>query len=420
MLGALCEGESRLDAKLAGAEVLATVSALRALGCEIELCEAAAAIRGRGLRGLRLPAGVLDCGSSYPTLALLSGVLSGQHFGTRLVLAPSALEGGLDHLLGALRARGAHIAASGKDGEAMRPPVAVAPLLPDEPLRGLQCSLPAPDALAKGSLLLSGLFAAGETAVSEPLLSSDHMERMLTALEVPVRRLGSMAGFDPSEWSGRLPAFGPWRLPGDTTLAAFIAAAASVLEGSRVALRDVGFNPTRTGFFDALRLLGGRMLAVAKGDRAGHEPVAEVQVQGSRLRGGVMGGEIPLRCEASLPALCLLGARSVRGLELADADPYAPAGDPIWDALAGLVGSFGAVCDAQGAGLSIHPATRLQAARVDAREDLRLALTAVILGLAAEGETLVQNASCLVATYPDLIAALRQLGADVRVEEQPS
>jgi 3-phosphoshikimate 1-carboxyvinyltransferase len=268
--------------------------------------------------------------------------------------------------------------------------------------------------------LLSGLFAAGATAVSEPLLSADHTERMLSALTVPLRRIGSMAGFDPQQWDGRLPAFGRWSLPGDTSGAAFVAAAATAIEGSRVALRDVGFNPTRTGFFDALRLLGGRMLVIAKGDRAGHEPIAEVQIEAHGARGGAMGGEISLRCADSLPALLLIGARSARGLQLGDAESFAEGGDPLWQTLADLVSAFGAACATDGAGLMIERAPRLRAACIDAHEDHRLALTAVIFGLGAEGETRVENAACIEEHLPGWLSQLRDLGADLEVEEDRS
>jgi 3-phosphoshikimate 1-carboxyvinyltransferase len=420
LLGALGEGDSWLEAPIEGAQLGATVSALRALGIDIDIAGGATRIAGRGLHGLRIPDGAIDCGRSYPTLALMTGLLAGQHFGTRLLFDPTGAAGRLDDLIGALRARGAHVGASGAEGEPLRPPIAVAPLLADEPLRGLQCSLPGPDASAKSALLLSGLFAAGPTAVSEPLLSADHTERMLAALGVPVRRLGSMAGFDPEQWDGRLPAFGRWSMPGDTGAAALIAAAAAAIGGSRIALRDIGFNPTRTGFFDALHLLGGRMLAIAKGDRAGHEPIAELQIQGHTLRGGVMGGEIVLRCTDSLPGLLLIGARSARGLQLADAEAFAEGGDPVWFALAKLASAFGAACTADGAGLRIERATGLHGARIDAREDHRLALTAVIFGLAAEGETQVENAACIEEHLPGWLAQLAELGARIELEEMPA
>lgn len=416
VLAALAEGESRIAGDLSGPAFAPITRALHALGVEIEVGPQATRVLGRGLRGLAMPAAAIDCGTSRHSLALLAGALCAQHFGARLLLEPRAA-GEIGDLIGALRARGANIAGIARDGEALRPPISIAPLLPDEQLAGLQCTLEQPDADAKSAILLSGLLAGGPTALSEPLLSADHTERMLLALGVPVRRLGSLVGFDPAQWNGRLEPLGEVGLPADTRFCAFVSAAAAAIPGSHVALHDAGMNPTRSGFFDALRLLGGQLLVIAKGDRAGREPVAEVQVRNQKLlRGGAMGGEIALRCGDSLPALCLLGARSVRGLQLHDGEPFAAPSDRIWTELAALVSSFGAPCRAEGSGLHVTPATQLRGVHVDAHEDHRLALTAVIFGLAAEGETLVQNAACIAEDSSDLPRALRELGAAIEVE----
>ncbi len=415
VLHALADGETSIGGDLRGARIAAGCAALRALGVAIDASTRELRIRGRGRAALSMARDALDCGRSPYMLALLAGVASGQRFGTRLVLDPAADQHALDDLIGALRARGAQIAANGRSGASLRAPVSIAPLLEDERLDGIECALPAPDPLAKAALLVSGLFSAAPTSVSEPLLSPDHVERMLSALGVPVRRLGSMAGFDPAQWDGRLQSHGRIELPADTTLAAFVAAAAGAITGSHVALSAVGMNPTRSGFFDALRLLGARLLVVAKGDRAGNEPIAEVQVQASTARGGALGGEVVARAGDALPALLLLGARARRGLSLHDGECFAPAGDAIWNDLAALVSAFGAACSVEGAGLSVASAAQLRAAQVDAREDHRLALTAVIFGLASEGETVIDNATDLVRDEPGLFDALHALGARIEI-----
>jgi 3-phosphoshikimate 1-carboxyvinyltransferase len=138
------------------------------------------------------------------------------------------------------------------------------------------------------------------------------------------------------------------------------------------------------------------------------------------VRGGAMGGEIPLRCADGLPALLLIGARSLRGLQIADGAAFAESGDPIWQGLAELACMFGAACLADRTGLAIEPDARLRGARVDAREDHRLALTAVIFGLAAEGETRVENAACIEEHFPGWLSQLRRLGAQLVVEEARS
>jgi 3-phosphoshikimate 1-carboxyvinyltransferase len=414
LLCALSQGECSIAARLDRPDLLAMVRALRAMGVAIEIEAEVTRIHGRGLDGLAMPPGVLECGASRDTLALLAGLLSGQRFGTRLLFTGSA-HGPLDHLLGALRARGAHVAGRGAAEQALRPSLAFAPLLPGEALRGIECELPCPDPHAKSAILISGLFAAGATMIAEPLLSPDHTERMLAAFGVPVRRLGSMAGFDPRGWMRGLPAVDRLEVPGDASTASWISAAASVLPGSRVALRNIGWNPTRTGCFDAIRLLGGNLLVVAKGDRAGYEPIAEIQVRASSLRGGTMGGEIAFRCGDSLPALCVLGARAVRGVEILDGDGFAPQDDPIWGNLAMLARAFGAEASAHEGGLSIGRASELRGTVVEARRDPRLTWPAVLFGLASQGETVVHEADDWIDECRETIDTLRQLGAKIEV-----
>jgi 3-phosphoshikimate 1-carboxyvinyltransferase len=414
LLCALSEGECSIAARIRGPDLLAMARALRAMGIAVEVEAELTRIRGRGLCGLGMPPGALDCGHSRDTLALLAGLLSGQRFGTRLLFAGPG-HGPLDHVLGALRARGAHVAASGTADQALRPPLSFAPLLPGEALRGIECELPQPDPYAKTAILVSGLFAAGATAIAEPLLSADHTERMLSAFGVPVRRLGSMVGFDPQAWNRSLPAVDRLEVPGDTSAAAWICAAASVLPGSRVALRNIGWNPTRTGCFDAMRLLGGNLLVVAKGDRAGHEPIAEIQVRSAALRGGAMGGEIAFRCGDSLPALCVFGACAVRGVEILDGEGFAPQHDPIWGKLAALARAFGAPASVREGGLSIGRAFALRGTVVEGHRDPRLTWPAVLFGLASQGETVVHEADDWIDDCRETLDALSQLGAKIEV-----
>lgn len=413
LLAALAEGETRVQGN--PPELAPMLEALRALGVALEATGNGVRVHGGGLGALSMArSGVIDCGHSSDALALLAGVLCAQPFGTRLLLS-SASPMATGHLVGALAARGAHIAGTRGPGDALTAPIAIAPLLQDEPLHALECELPEPSFSAKSAILLSGLFSRGATMVCEPLVSPDHTERMLSTMGVPVRRIGSMAGFEPADWTGRLSSPDVVALPGDPSLAAAIAAAACALPGSRVAMEDVGWNPTRTGCFDAMRLLGARWLAIAKGDRAMHEPVAELQVESVRARGGSMGGEIVVRCGDALPALCVFGAHCRRGLQLSDGDAYAAASDPIWQQFARLLTAFGAPTEVDGAGLRIQPAEQLCAAELDACADPRLGWAAVLCGLTAQGETRVHNAEAWIDHHPDAIACLRALGARIEV-----
>ena len=410
VLAALAEGETELHGVLDSAQLRALIAALRGLGVEIAHDAEHARIRGVGLRGLAMPAGAIDCGRSLDTLALLAGALCGQAFGTRLTLAAGARSRSLAHLIGALSARGVPLKALGRDAS---PPIALAPRLADEPLRALECALPEPDSRAKAAVLLSGLVADGPTAVAEPLLSADHVERMLSACGVELKRAATLSALAPV---AALSPLGSITLPGCAVLGAAIACAAAVIPGSRIALHDLATNPTRSGALEMLRLSGARMLLASKAERAGHEPVAELQVQHGTLRGGVLSSELALHAGDALPCLCLIGARSLRGMRLLDAEAYAPAGAAEWTALAALLDAFAVPARITGAGIEVDPAPALRAASVDARQDDRLALCAVLFGLAADGETTVDQADTLVDDYPALLPLLRTLGARIELE----
>jgi 3-phosphoshikimate 1-carboxyvinyltransferase len=409
-LAALADGETRLAGALQSAQLRTLIGALRGLGVAIDSDAEHTRIAGVGLRGFALPAGAIDCGRSLDLVALFAGALCGQSFGTRLTLAAHARSGSLAHLVGALQARGVPLRASGRDAS---PPLAFAPRVAGEPLRAIECALPEPDPRAKAAVLISGLVADGPTAVAEPLLSADHVERMLSACGVGLKRAATMTALAPV---AALTPLGPSELPGCSVLGAAIACAAAVIPGSRIALHDLATNPTRSGTLDALRLFGARMLVASKGERAGHEPVAELQIQHGALRGGVLSAELALHAGDALPSLCLLGARAARGVRVLDAEAYAAQGAPDWTALVALVRAFGAQARVAGAGIEVEPAAPLRGANVDVQQDDRLALCAVLFGLAADGETTVEHADTLDQDYPALLPLLQALGAQIEQE----
>lgn len=419
-----------------GAPVRSLARALRELGVTLDEQPGGYRVRGAGLHGLRAPSGALDAGASPLGFALIASLLSAQRFGTRVTLETlDASPAGA--LASALRARGAMIAegnvrAPGPDGRT-RASLAVAPLVDDEALRGVEHVLERPDELVKTALLVSGLFASGPTTVAEPLLSCDHTERWLSAAGVPVRRLGPMSGLDPSEWSGELafaaapPGEGPdgpdgesarvLELPGDTTIASAIACAASAIDGSRVRLDGVGWNATRTGALDALRLFGGRLRATARGDGRGFEPIAEAWIERGALRGGALDGELIVRAHDAAPLLAVLLTCSARGGALHDAAFCGALQPDPWRALAGVLAAFGARSAIEGGALRVEPARALEPARFDALGSPALALVALVLALIAPGESRLAGMAALDEHWPGLLGVLTALGARIEVEE---
>jgi 5-enolpyruvylshikimate-3-phosphate synthase len=428
-VAALCSHDTRIDERLAGTATSSMIGVLRALGIAIEHEPGSTRVAGVGLTGLAAPAGALDAGTSPLAFAITVGLLSAQRFGTRVLLETTA-ESPAPAIASALRARGAMIAegnvqAPGAHGR-KRTSLAVAPLVDDEALRPLEHVLQAPSELVKAALLFSGLYAAGETTIGEPLLSADHTERWLTAAGVPVRRLGSMAGFDPSEWNGQLAfASAPLaargervlKLPGDTALASLLACVASVVPGSSVSLDNVGWNATRIGVLDALRLSGARISATSHGDGAGYEPVAEARIEPARLRGGPIDGELLVRAGSAAPLLAIIGVCSARGGTMHDA-AFCPELQPSpWSLIAGTLHAFGVTARLLAdRSLRIEPAAAPAAAHCDAFGSPALGMLALALALIANGQSVLEGMPALDDQWPGLLGVLRQLGARIEVE----
>ncbi|MFW2387004.1 MAG: 3-phosphoshikimate 1-carboxyvinyltransferase, partial [Polyangiales bacterium] len=175
IFGALGRGLSRITGLSEGLDNAATRQAFRSMGVAVESSDEATTVQGVGLRGLRMPADVVDCGNSGTTMRLLAGLLSGQRFGTRMVGDESLSRRPMGRVIKPLRARGAHIAGTaGSKPDELYPPLSIAPLVEGEDLKGIEYTMPVASAQVKSAMLLSGLYASGPTMLEEPVLSRDH------------------------------------------------------------------------------------------------------------------------------------------------------------------------------------------------------------------------------------------------------
>ena len=417
VVAGLAEGTSQLSAAPSHSRLAALAAALRAMGVELRWADDGLHVRGVGLHGLRMPSGALDCGLSFTSVGLVAGLLSAQPFGTRITAHAALATRSVDHIVGPLRARGAHIAGRSQSPHAAPTlPISVAPLVEGERLHALDCSLPVPDAVAKSAILVSALFAAGSTTITEPLVSADHMERLLVALGLPLRRIGAVVNFDPADWDTKIPPLGRVAAPGCVTCAAFACVAALLLPASRVALRGPGLNPSRTGFFDVLRMWGADVQVLPRGDTATREPYADIIVKHSAVRGGMLGGETLLRSREELGALAVLGQAAPREVQLFDLEHAAPAGDPHATELEGLLRAFGISARRVPGALCVGQGKVGAGAVVDAKHDPALAMTAIVLGLTTPGETVVEDAASAVEqAHPGFLDMLRELGAEIEL-----
>jgi 3-phosphoshikimate 1-carboxyvinyltransferase len=419
LFGALAEGRSVVRGLSGGLDNASTAGAFGAMGVRYEFAEGGVArIDGVGLDGLRMPSGHLDCGNSGTTMRLLAGVLAAQKFGTRLVGDASLTRRPMRRVVDPLRARGAHIAGvKGKKEGEHYPPLSVAPLVDGERLTGLELRTEVASAQVKSALLLSGLWADGPTAIAEPTLSRDHTERMLLALGAPLEAYGAMCVLDPSRWAARrFPAF-EWDVPGDISSAAFFVAAAAMVPGSEIEIEGVGVNPTRTGILDALRGMRARTDVVPRGDAAGNEPVAVIAAGHGALAPTRIGGEMIARMIDEVPIFAALATCANGRTEVRDAEELRVKESDRIATMAAVLRAFGGDVVELEDGLTIHGGRPLKAAHVASQGDHRIAMSAVVLGLVADGETVVDDVECVDTSFPGFASLLRSLGADVREEK---
>jgi 3-phosphoshikimate 1-carboxyvinyltransferase len=415
IVAALTNGPCELRGFAYGNDVLNTLRALGALGVRYEDDgRGTVRVRGVGLAGFTAPSADIDCGHSETALRLLTGVLAAQPFPSRLVGGPRLEQRDASSVIEPLCRRGARIRAR-EQGKALCAPLEIAGVEPGTRLGPAEYSLTSVNDHLKGALLLSGLFASGPTTVHEQVIARDHTERLLDALGVPIETMGTVLRLHPPADPLAIRGFG-FDLPGDISAASFVLVAAQIVPESTVSTRRTGLNPTRAAILEIIRLFGGRMGMTPGGDNMG-EPFGDVNSRGSVLRATPISGELALRALDEIPVSCALAARARGVTEITDVGVLRADSPDRIHALTELLRAFGLEVEEREDGLSIHgqPDKPLRAAQVTSGGDHRLAMTAAVLGLVADGETLVEDADCIAVSFPRFVGTLRALGADVEV-----
>lgn len=418
IFAALATGRSELRGFSYGEDNVATSRAFREMGVVIEDdAHGTLRVHGVGLGGLSAPAREIDCGNSGTTMRLLSGVLAGQPFAARLTGDASLTRRPMGRIVRPLAERGARIVGTPRPGdpEGVTAPLDIGPLAEGTRLLPLEYSLPVASAQVKSCLLLSGLWASGPTLVREPLVSRDHTERLLNALGVPVETAGPIVKLHPPRDTDAIAGFSV-DLPGDLSAAAFLLVAGLLVEGSAVTTRSTGMNPTRTGLIDIVRRLGGQLGTSPRGESLG-EPFGEITARATPLRGASLGGELALRAIDEIPIAAALAARAsgitrffdVSELRVKESDRIA--------AIVAMLRAFGVDAEEHEDGFSVEgrPGAPLAAATVQSRGDHRIAMTAAVLALVADGPTRIEDVDCIATSFPRFVGTLRALGAEIEV-----
>ncbi len=397
MFGALAKGDTEISNFLRGADCLSTISCFRSMGVDIEEKGENVLVHGKGLRGLRRPDGILDCGNSGTTTRLISGILAAQDFDVTLTGDESIQKRPMKRIIDPLSLMGAEIESVRGNG--------CAPLhITGAPLHGISYSTPVASAQVKSAILLAGLYADGETRVTEPAPSRNHTELMLSSFGADVRTEGTTVTIRQAEelYGQKI------QVPGDISSAAFFIAAGLLIPGSEILLKNVGVNPTRDGVLRVFRRMGGSIETTVLSSGAG-EPAADLLVKASRLHGVEIGGEeipslideIPVIAAAACFADGVTVIRDAAELKVKESNRIA--------AMTENLRAMGADVTETEDGMIIRGGRPLHGAVIDSRNDHRIAMTFAVAALAAEGETSIPQWDCVNISYPGFLEDLRKL-----------
>jgi 3-phosphoshikimate 1-carboxyvinyltransferase len=406
MLGSLAEGVTHVTGFLEAEDCLCTLNAFRAMGVQIEgPVNGAVTVHGVGLQGLKAPAEALYLGNSGTSMRLLSGLLAGQPFDVTLTGDPSLTRRPMKRVTTPLRQMGAVIRTS---------PTGTAPLKirGGGSLEGIHYDMPIASAQVKSCLLLAGLYAEGETSVTEPAPTRDHTERMLVGFGYPVTREGNRVTI---RSGGKLQA-ADIDVPSDISSAAFFMVGAAISEGSDVTLQHVGVNPTRTGVIDILKLMG-TDIEVLNERVVGGEPVADIRVRSSRLKGiQIPENLVPLAID-EFPVLFIAAACASGETRLTGAGELRVKESDRIQAMADGLQALGVHAIATPDGMVIQPRP-LKGGTVDSHGDHRIAMAFAIAALRASGPVYIQDCTNVNTSFPTFVKLAKDLGLNINVLEE--
>ncbi|MBU6504493.1 MAG: 3-phosphoshikimate 1-carboxyvinyltransferase [Betaproteobacteria bacterium] len=403
MLGAIAQGVTEVSGFLEGEDALATMNAFRAMGVRIEgPDQGRVTVHGVGKHGLKAPGRPLDCGNSGTSMRLLAGLLSGQGFAATLTGDDSLRRRPMGRVAQPLSLMGARIETEAGG----LPPVRI---LPAPPLHGIHYDLPVASAQVKSAILLAGLYAVGETSVTEPEPTRDHTERMLTAFGYPVTREGATARL---RGQGELKAT-PIDVPADISSAAFFMVGASIAPGSDITLSGVGINPTRTGIIDILKLMGAD-LTLQNQRLAGGEPVADIRVRHAPLHGIAVPESLVALAIDEFPALFVAAANAAGETVVTGAEELRVKESDRIQVMADGLQALGIAAQPTPDGMVIQGGKPYGGGVIDSRGDHRIAMSFAMAALRAGAPLTIRDCANVATSFPGFatLAAQAGLGLD--------
>lgn len=396
MLGALAQGTTSITNFLKGADCLSTISCFQKMGIEVEEKGKEILVHGKGLHGLSAPTQILDTGNSGTTTRLISGILAGQKFSCDLTGDASIQKRPMKRIMTPLSMMGANITSIHNNG--------CAPLhIEGAPLTGISYQSPVASAQVKSCVLFAGLYADGKTSVTEPFLSRNHSELMLSSFGASIQSVGTTATIEPE------PVLTAQKVevPGDISSAAYFIAAGLLVPGSELLIKNVGINPTRDGILRVCKQMGASVELLNVRTQCG-EPVADLLVKHSELNGTVIEGDLIPTLIDELPVIAVMAACANGETIIRNAEELKVKESNRLEIIVHHLSEMG--CDITGTddGMIIQGGKPLHGALLDSHLDHRIAMSFAVAGLVADGETEITHADCVNISYPEFYHDLLQ------------
>ncbi len=402
MFGSIADGVTEVRNFLEGADCLATIRCFRSMGIEIEEKNTTVIVHGKGLHGLTAPDSILDVGNSGTTTRLLSGILAGQPFESKLSGDESLNSRPMKRIMDPLTQMGAHISSILRNGCA---PLYIAP----STLHGIHYDSPVASAQVKSCILLAGLYAEGETSVTEPSLSRNHTELMLREFGADIRTthaLNSTEATASIRPCGRL--FGQKiTVPGDISSAAYFIAAGLIVPDSEILIENVGINPTRAGILKVCEDMGGNITLLNERTEGG-EKIADILVKTSSLHGITIEGDIIPTLIDEIPVIAVMAAAAEGTTIIKDAEELKVKETDRIETVTDNLKAMGCNVTPTADGMIITGG-KLKGASIHTLLDHRIAMAFSIAALVAEGNTKILDSKCVDVSYPTFYDTFEQL-----------
>lgn len=398
MLGSLANGTTHISGFLTGADCLATVDCFRKMGIDIEIDGTNVTIHGKGMHGLKKPDTQLDCKNSGTTIRLISGILAAQPFDCSITGDASIQKRPMDRIRRPLALMGAQI--EGNGGEKLYAPLKIT----GSNLSGIHYTLPVASAQVKSAVILAGLYAEGETVVTEPEPTRDHTEIMLNFLGADITHRGNDIVCRPvKELYAK-----DISVPSDISSAAYFMAAAAIIGNSDVTITNVGVNPTRTGIIDVLKAMGADIELINEKTVCG-ERVADIRVRNSKLNSTEICGDIIPRLIDEIPVIAVCACFANGKTVIKDAQELKVKETNRIKTVVEELSKMGADIKETDDGMIINGTGALNGAVINSHNDHRIAMSMSVAALKAKGNTVIEDAESVDISFPGFFEYFKNL-----------